>query len=311
MNTVGIPRGLLYYRYKTLWTEFFNALNVKYVTSNESNFKILNDGKQKCIDESCLSLKLFMGHVESLKDKCDYIFIPRIYSLEKLEQVCTNFNCLYDLVRNLYPNLKIINYNVDVKHHISEKDAFCNLGKQLGFNKKDSLKAYKYAKEKEQNYLKKLEINQDKKLLFNKTKILLLGHSYNLSDALIGKTITAFLKKYDIEIIYSDGIPKRFVNSYSKKISPRVHWTMNKELLASFMYYKDKVDGVIAITAFPCGPDSLTNEMILRKKGKSKVLLLTFEDLNSDIAIITRLESFLDMIKGGVYSWKKLLDSPT
>ena len=77
---------------------------------------------------------------------------------------------------------------------------------------------------------------------------------------------------------------------------------MNKELLASFMYYKDKINGTIIITAFPCGPDSLTNEMILRKKGKSKVLLLTFEDLSSDIAIITRLESFIDMIKGGIHS---------
>ena len=95
-------------------------------------------------------------------------------------------------------------------------------------------------------------------------------------------------------------MPNKYVNEYAKKISPKVHWTMNKELLASFMYYKDKVDGIILVTAFPCGPDSLTNEMILRKKGKSKVLLLTFEELSSDTALITRLESFLDMIKGSV-----------
>ncbi len=66
---------------------------------------------------------------------------------------------------------------------------------------------------------------------------------------------------------------------------------MNKELLGAFSYYKDKVDGTILISAFPCGPDSLTNEMILRKKGIVKYLLLTFEEINSDTAIITRLES--------------------
>ena len=37
--------------------------------------------------------------------------------------------------------------------------------------------------------------------------------------------------------------------------------------------------------------------MMIRKRGNSKVLLLTFEDLSSDTAIITRLESFIDIIK--------------
>ena len=92
-----------------------------------------------------------------------------------------------------------------------------------------------------------------------------------------------------------------YKDEYANKISPKVHWTMNKEILASFEYFKDKVDGVIVISAFPCGPDSLTNEMIMRKKGKSKVLLLTFEDLNSNVALTTRLESFLDMLKGGIH----------
>lgn len=300
MPTIGIPRGLLYYRYEYLWKAFFNALNIKYIISGESNLEMLNNGKNKCVDESCLSLKLFVGHVDSIKYKCDYVFIPRLYSIEKKEQVCTNFNCLYDLIHNLYPELKIINYNVDVKHNRTEKDAFLDLGKQLGFNKKQSFMAYKIAKKKEEEHYQKLEIDQEKKLSSHNPKVLLLGHPYNLKDALIGKTITNFFSKYQVEIINGYHIPNRYVNQYAKEISPRVHWTMNKELLASFMYYKDKVDGVILVTAFPCGPDSLTNEMILRKKGKTKVLLLTFEELSSDVAVITRLESFMDMLKGGV-----------
>ena len=301
MPTVGIPRGLLYYRYETLWKKFFSNLNVEYIISSKSNFKILNDGKNKCVDETCLSLKLFIGHVESLKDKCDYVFIPRIYSLEKTEQVCTNFNCLYDLVHNLYPKLKIIDYNIDIKHNKTEKKAFISLGKQLGFSRKKSLIAYQNAKKFEKEKKLEAEQKQNEKLCTNKTKILLLGHPYNLNDELIGKMVSNFLINSNVEIIYSYELPKKYVNNYSKEISPKVHWTMNKELLASFMYYKEKVDGVIVITAFPCGPDSLTNEMILRKKGKSKVLLLTFEELSSDVAVITRLESFLDMIKKGVY----------
>lgn len=301
MPIIGIPRGLLYYRYEILWKTFFDALNVNYVVSEKSNKEMLSKGKNKCVDESCLSLKLFVGHIESIKDKFDYLFIPRIYSLEKTEQVCTNFNCLYDLIRNLYPELKIVHYNIDVKHHKSEKTAFLSLGKQLGFSKLASYKAYKIAKKKEKEHHELIEKTNIKKLSSPKPKILLLGHPYNLNDSIIGKNITNFLSKYPYEIIYSYELPNKYVNEYVNKISPKVHWTMNKELLASFMYYKDKVEGVIIITAFPCGPDSLTNEMVIRKKDKTKVLLLTFEELNSDIAVLTRLESFIDMLEGGIH----------
>ena len=175
------------------------------------------------------------------------------------------------------------------------------LAKELGFNRKEALSAYKIAKEKEKEYLDDIYENALKKIMSNKTKILLLGHSYNLRDEMIGKEITAFLNKNDIEIIFSYEMNLMYKDEYANKISPKVHWTMNKEILASFEYFKDKVDGVIVISAFPCGPDSLTNEMIMRKKEKSKVLLLTFEDLNSNVALTTRLESFLDMLKGGIH----------
>lgn len=301
MPIIGIPRGLLYYRYEILWKSFFDALGVKYVISKKSNIDILSKGKKKSIDEACLSLKLFIGHIESIKDKCSHIFIPRIYSLEKTEQVCTNFNCLYDLIKNLYPKLNIVHINIDVKHHKNEKNAYVMLAKGLGFNKKEALSAYKIAKEKEKEYLDDIYENALKKIKSNKTKILLLGHSYNLQDKMIGKEITDFLNKNDIEIIFSYEMNLMYKDEYANKISPKVHWTMNKEILASFEYFKDKVDGVIVISAFPCGPDSLTNEMIMRKKEKSKVLLLTFEDLNSNVALTTRLESFLDMLKGGIH----------
>ena len=127
-----------------------------------------------------------------------------------------------------------------------------------------------------------------------------VGHSYNLRDAFIGKQISSYLEKQNITVVYSDEMPLSQIEE-SKKISSKVHWTMNKELLAAFAYYQDVVDGIIIISAFPCGPDSLTNEMMMRRHGNHKVLLLTFEDLTSNSALITRLESFLDMLKGGIH----------
>ena len=298
---IGLPKALLYHYYYPLWKAFFDELKVNYIESNDTTTKTLILGKEKSIDESCLALKIYLGHIEELKDKCDYILVPRIFALTKSEQVCTNFNALYDLARNTFKDIKILNYNIDVKHHHSEKNAFLKMGKELGFSIIESARAYNKAKVIEKNYYKNEEKKAKEILKNDKTKILLLGHPYILKDNLIGKTITDYLSKNNISIIYSYQIPRDLINFNCNKISTKIHFTMNKEHIAAFNYFKDKVDGTIILTAFPCGPDSLSNEMIIRKRKKHPTLLLTFEDLTNNTAVITRLESFLDMLKGGIH----------
>ena len=298
---IGLPKALLYHYYAPLWKAFFDELGVDYIVSSDTTIKTLIVGKEKSIDETCLALKIYLGHIEELKEKCDYILVPRIFSLVKSEQVCTNFNALYDLVRNTFKDIKILNYNIDVKHHKYEKSAFLKIGKDLGFSILESARAYNKAKEIENNYYKNEEKNAKDILKTNKTKILLLGHPYILKDNLIGKSIVNYLLNNNISVVYSYQVPRELIDFNCNKISTKIHFTMNKEQIAAFNYFKDKVDGTIILTAFPCGPDSLSNEMIIRKRKKHPTLLLTFEDLTNNTAVITRLESFLDMLKGGIH----------
>lgn len=86
------------------------------------------------------------------------------------------------------------------------------------------------------------------------------------------------------------------VDEECRKISTDIHWTHNKEIVASTKYYEDIVDGIILISSFPCGPDSLMNEQISHKIKKVPIITLIFEDLNNDAGIITRLESFIDIL---------------
>ena len=273
---IGLPKALLYHYYSHLWKAFFDELKVNYIESNDTTIKTLILGKEKSIDESCLALKIYLGHIAELKDKCDCILVPRIYSLVKTEQVCTNFNCLYDLVRNTFPDIKILNYNIDLKHHQSEKNAFLKIGKELGFSIIESASAYSKAKKIENNYYKNEEKKAKETLKSNKTKILLLGHPYILKDNLIGKNIINYLEKNNISLIYSYQMPKDLIEFNCNKISQKIHFTMNKKEIAAFNYFKDKVDGTIILTAFPCGPDSLANEMIIRKKKQTSHSFINF-----------------------------------
>ena len=60
----------------------------------------------------------------------------------------------------------------------------------------------------------------------------------------------------------------------------------------------DSIDGLITITAFGCGPDSLMIEDIKRKsRNFNKPLLnLTIDEHTGEAGFVTRLEAFCDML---------------
>ena len=292
---IGVPRCLFYYRYQTLIRSFFNELDIEYVISDPSNKKILEDGKKIAPDEACFSLKMFLGHVKSLEGKCDYIFIPRIESVKLDEKVCTNFYLLYDLVNNLF-DIKILDFNIDEQKRKTEKSAFIQLGLFLGFSYNRVITAYNHAKEKEKKVKNNNILKQTCILNNNCKKVLVAGHPYNIYDEFIGKPLIDTLKKNNIEIVYSDIYDTKNIEEESSIISEEVYWTFNKEILGAIGKYKDNVDGIILVSAFPCGPDSLINELVIRKIKDIPILNIILDEANSDTGLVTRLESFIDII---------------
>ena len=291
---IGIPKAFLYYKYQYLWEQFFEELDIDIEISNETNKSTIENGSNIIVDESCLALKIFIGHVNELKNKCNYILIPRVETLKKNEKVCTNFLALNDLCNTAF-DINILEFNIDEEKGIKELDAFIEIGKTLGIGKFKTIKAYYKAKEYEKNILDSKILRQDIMIKDRRKKILIAGHSYNLHDEFIGKPIIKYLEESNVIPILSD-LYKSNTNEYAT-ISTDNYWTFNKELLSSIVHYKDYVDGIIIISSFPCGPDSLTNEMIIRKIKDIPIITLVIDELNSHSGIITRLESFIDVIK--------------
>ena len=100
---IGIPRALLFFRYHVLWDIFFSQLGCKVILSPATNRQILADGVNLAIDENCLPVKLLLGHINYLKDKADYILVPRLVTLAKHEESCNKFMGLYDIATNIFP----------------------------------------------------------------------------------------------------------------------------------------------------------------------------------------------------------------
>lgn len=296
---IGIPRAFLYYRYRSLWEAFFESLGVEVVLSGPTNKAILTKGSMYAIDEACLSSKIYLGHVLSLIDRCDLIFVPRISNFGNKDVLCTKFGALFDVVSNTFrnQNIRLLDYNIDVRQSQSEMSAFFSLGKKLGKKKFQSAYAYVLAKQAEKLQQAE-ELNRQNRLLEKEgVKLLIVGHSYNVYDALIGKPVLDYLKSMQVIPLIADVVDKKLALEKAQELTYSLPWIYNRELVGAVQEYRDKVDGIILLTTFPCGPDSLVNEILIRRVKDLPILTLLLDGQEGTAGVETRLESFIDIIR--------------
>lgn len=295
---IGIPRALLYYKNEKLWTKFFDELGINYIISPETTKETIENGSKYAIDETCLPIKIFLGHIEYLKDKCDYIFLPRIERAQDRE-TCLNFRAQYDLVKNAFRdyNLNILFYNdMGHKEHKEEK-AFKKLCKYLHIKKSIGKYAYKIAKQTQMYYEMFRSENQENILKSTKKpKVLILAHAYNIGDKYIGEPIIHMLEKLGVQPIIAEYFDHKKCVKESNKVTKTLPWSYNRHLVGALELYKDAVDGAVILTTYPCGPDSMCNDMIVRDYKDIPLITLTIDAQDGSAGLETRLESFTDIL---------------
>jgi len=278
-----------------MFLAFFEKLGVEVCLSPQTNQKIFNDGIALSIDESCLSVKIFMGHVNYLVGKCDKIFIPRMESFGMGENACPKFAAMYDIVRNTI-DAPLVELNINVNFGFTEKKAYIELGQKLGFNKTASKAAYLYAKATKEVFEKEQKNIIEGQLKSNKLKIAVVSHYYNTFDEYVGAPVIRTLEKLGAEVIRVCNFGDRYKSLYTEFGIKTLYWTFGKELLGSVAYLKDKVDGIVLVSTFPCGPDSMINDVLRIEQRDTPMITLVFDELQGQTGIETRIESFIDIL---------------
>jgi predicted nucleotide-binding protein (sugar kinase/HSP70/actin superfamily) len=291
---IGIPRALHYYYYGDMWRSFLEELGYEVVISPKTTREILENGCKCANDEMCLSLKLYLGHIHYLVGKCDAILVPRIDNYGTYNQTCTNFLGLYDIVANLF-KIPLFTYNVDETHKETEMKAFIKLGMLLGKGKEQSKIAYFNSVQKVEKEKKKKRKLELEKLSSSKKKLLVMSHPYNFEDALIGTEIKNTIKNLGAISINANALIENNKNDYFA-FSSNLYWKYNKDLVGILPFVKDRVDGILFLSTFPCGPDSLVNELLMRKI-KMPYLNLIIDEESGSAGMETRLESFIDILE--------------
>lgn len=297
---IGLPRALLYYRYRVLWRTFFQELGMETVVSAPTDRAILERGTALAIDEACLSLKIYLGHVAALVGQCDYILVPRVSNFGRHRSMCTRFESTPDLVRNVFRNerQKFLSYEVDQEmQKAGEENAFVELGKSLGRTAKEAKKAYKTAKKAELSHHKERVQRYEQQYKKDGMKVLIAAHSYVAEDPYMGRMVSDYLKKAGVIPVRADMVDREAALKRSRELSPTCKWEVNREILGGIAMHKGDVDGIILLSAFPCGPDAMVNELITRRVKGVPILNLVLDSQSGTAGVETRLESFIDIIR--------------
>lgn len=296
---VGLPRAMLYYRYSVLWKEFFGALGLETAVSGPTSRATLAEGSRLAPDETCLSVKIFLGHVRELIGQCDYILIPRIVNFGRQRSMCVRFASLYDVASNIFRDTgqQFLAYDINVTENVDERTAFLTMGKALGFAPKEVKKAYVSAKKADEAAWKERVKGEERRLQEPGVKILLAGHSYVLEDPYIGKIIPACLKTMGVVPVRADIVDRDAALKKSRELSPTCKWEFSREILGGIVQRLEQVDGIIIVSAFPCGPDAMVDDILLRRLRDKPVLSLVLDGQSGTAGVETRLESFIDIIR--------------
>ena len=317
--TVGIPRALLYYHYYPAWEAFFRILGAEVVLSDETTKFILDTGVHAAVDEACLPVKLYLGHLANLRDKgVDFIFAPRVVSVEEKKYLCPKFLGLPEMAQFSVPDLPEL-LSVEINIHQQYKETISGLYKLAArFDRRPwkarqalqaAEKAQRYYEKKLQEGLTPFDVlsGREPEKIQGALKVAVLGHSYNIYDPFISLGIIEKLRAAGVEVITAEMLSTEEISDGADMLEKDIFWTFGHLLMGAGLHFLQQqgIMGVVLVAAFGCGPDSLTCELIERyykRRRTIPVLLVTLDEHTGEAGLVTRLEAFIDMLR-----WRKAI----
>jgi predicted nucleotide-binding protein (sugar kinase/HSP70/actin superfamily) len=213
------------------------------------------------------------------------------------EDYCTRLFGVYDLVKNTFPQAKLLHANTSYLTRKKFPETFAEIGAALGKTTEESQKAFKTALERFNAVRADAVKKQEELIKEDGLKVLIAAHSYNTYDAALGKSVIKYFNENGVKVVFADLIDDKIARAKTKELhGNRIYWKVNSELLGGVELLKDYVDGVVLISTFPCGPDSIFNELMIRTIKDKPVLSLVMDELDATAGLMTRLESFTDIL---------------
>ncbi|MPM28483.1 hypothetical protein SDC9_75009 [bioreactor metagenome] len=291
---VGVPQGLLYTKYHRFAKTFLEELGAEVVVSPPTGKAILDEGVRCCVDDACLPMKVFHGHVAWLRGRCDMVLLPRIIGLREKEYICPMFCGLVEMVSHSIPGLPPL---IDAPLRATDRQSLTRwaleAGSALTTDKRRIRTALSAALERQRDGTHAPETAA------RAVRVGVLGHAYNVSDSFVNMDLRRKLDELGVGVITQEAVSRADMEAEVSLLFKRPFWTLAQEYYgaAAVMRAKGMADGIIYLSSFSCGIDSVVTELIQHRLGDFPLLILKLDEHTGQAGFDTRLEAFSDMLK--------------
>ena len=306
--SVGIPRALLVYDYAPLLIGFLNALGVRVVLSGQTTKKIMEEAAQLSYSDSCFPLKLLHGHAAQLSD-CDYLLYPCALRLGKMEgdenqkYACPLVQASPFILRQaLNLGERLLAPIIDLSRGQDETiNSLTDTALRMGFSRSQGRRAARAGFREQQRFEQDIAALGQKLLAelghSGQLGVVLFSRSYMSQDSGANLGIAEILARLGVVPIPLDFLPLNSVDA--KRYSDRPYWLYEaKHIAGAAITAQDpRLYGLI-VTNFGCGPNSFILKTVEDIMAGKPLGQLEIDEHAAEAGIVTRLEAFVNTIKG-------------
>ncbi|KKM10698.1 hypothetical protein SY88_13245 [Clostridiales bacterium PH28_bin88] len=302
---VGVSRSLMHNTYYPLYANFFAELGCQVVVAREATIA----GVERKGAAFCRPVELAHGFLHDLlTQEPDVIFAPHVKGMAVDNGIDTGVACPLVqaepyYLRAAFPELdarRVLTPVLDFsrgKEQVSRE--FIAMGRELGFARGRTVQAFKRAvaiqeaffreiKSIGERFLAKLEQHPDTHA------VVLFGRPYNAFTEVGNMGIPRKFASRGYRVIPADFLPLE-----AEEPVEQMYWAMGQMILkaAGFVRRHHQLFGAY-ITNFGCGPDSFLISYFRDRMGDKPSLTLELDNHTADAGLDTRVEAFLDIVKG-------------
>lgn len=305
---IGIPNTLFAAAYLPYWQRFFSILGMETIIPGAIQKGTVDRGAKLIPPEFCMPVKACVGQlIELVEQNVELILLPRMIRQSGPDFFCPKFTGLPELARfaagidpqRLFsPEVVCNGWNM---RPVQYPAAITSLG-QL---KNATAQAESYWEEVLNRCRRDHQILPD--ALSGKTimdpggiRLGLLGYAYALYDPFISKGIVPKLRTLGAELRTWEMVEPAIIDKELQGLKRPLLWNFGRVLMGAGLHFlKDPgIDGIIYVTTFNCGPDSIAIKMLELEAGifRKPFLRIILDEHSSDGHLLTRLEAFLEML---------------
>jgi len=305
MLTIGMPRALVHYDCGDVWVKFFETLGAAVAVSPETAKDIVDIGVSLSVEDACLPVKVYLGHAAYMAKRCDYLFVPRLVSLEQRTYMCPKFLGLPDMVRAaLRDSVRLIDPTIDLsKSARAMTQAVVRAASFLSKDPARSLSVWRTCSRaaavcstEADGRRKAVDCEEAAGL-----RIGVLSHPYIIIDRVLSMGLVDRLREMGASAILPESVLQDAVEPHLAELGRHIFWTHEKRIYGAGMAMASdpSISGIIIVQAFGCGPGSMIYDLFTRKcrrRSAVPVLNLSIDEHTGEAGIVTRLEAFVDML---------------